>query len=711
MKRRQNIPFAIIFLIIAFGSLLAIQDNVISATVNLTVNSARHAVNDLESLIKRTLKTEVYTAKKSTGIFNASEQSTQLGNIGKFDESLLGEARFTSYFYESKRLNRPVIREASGNRTVEIDASISISEYTAETNNESNGVLILIEVKDDLQFHERDLPWTDSDHLKITYFDNKEEQLVNIVMTMEDDNHAFDSRTKRGKYSVHLKGARHDIEEGNKWVPYYSKDNNHMFKGRVRVYEGLEFYEYHIHIPPEQAARIDWATFSLKVVDYDSGKSLSTEGLSYQIAKEVTTAKKFKYFFGSAYQATNSIILPANIGLEEAETVLSDSGFVAINTDNGILDKVLRKISSYYLSVFPVVEHDLQVLGSSKNDIGTTVRFNNRYVYVKNIKDQEEYYILFDITNDLLSNIENTIIQKILPTLLFSGIIFTISIIYILMYSKYVVIARRVHSIEAELEEKEKDLVSCKSSLETVTQLSVHELRNPLNDLSSSIQLKEKQMPNMLYESLMSDVDRITEIIEFNRVIAKELAKAKNMNITLEKHDTNIEIVVKNTAANFFNPHRSAFVGGTAFRLHVAKQSSVLKVSLNQTHFEGVLNNVFDNALGFTREIAEKTADSSVSKKIPIEIMLEESDDQIEIDIFNQGQIIPDGMIKEIFNLHESTRRKTDKGDHFGLGLWLAKIVVEAHGGDISANNKIADDNNSGGVSILIRLPKSKASC
>ncbi len=87
--------------------MLALQANVISTTVNLTVNSARLAVSDLEKLIEKTLKTEVYTARKSTGIFNASDQSTNLGSIGEFNESLLGSLDFKSYFYELKRWNPP----------------------------------------------------------------------------------------------------------------------------------------------------------------------------------------------------------------------------------------------------------------------------------------------------------------------------------------------------------------------------------------------------------------------------------------------------------------------------------------------------------------------------------------------------------------------------------------------------------------------------
>tara|TARA_Y100000034_G_C6714223_1_gene315621 strand:+ start:303 stop:428 length:126 start_codon:yes stop_codon:yes gene_type:complete len=38
----------------------------------------------------------------------------------------------------------------------------------------------------------------------------------------------------------------------------------------------------------------------------------------------------------------------------------------------------------------------------------------------------------------------------------------------------------------------------------------------------------------------------------------------------------------------------------------------------------------------------------------------------------------------------------------------VAQIIVEAHGGTICSKNKMADVNNSGGVSIVIRLTKSK---
>ncbi len=329
------------------------------------------------------------------------------------------------------------------------------------------------------------------------FTDKEINERVNIILTMDDDRPSSESRAKGDRYSVHLKGARHEIVEGNRWVPEAGKEDQHSFKGRLRFFESFKLYEYHIHIPPEQVARIDWDTFTLEIFDYDSGVFLSTKNLSYQVAKEIGSADKFKYFFGSSYVTNNALILPTKISLEEAETILSDSGFEVVLPGKGIFDRFMSLIFNYYLSVFPKVENDLQVLAQTNGPMGRTVQFNERYLFVKAVKGQSNYYILFDITNDLLSNIENTIIQKIVPTLLFAGIIFIISIVYILMYSKYVVIARRVPSIEAELEEKENDLISSTSSLETVTQLSAHELRNPLNDLSSSIQLKEGQIESM----------------------------------------------------------------------------------------------------------------------------------------------------------------------------------------------------------------------
>ena len=73
------------------------------------------------------------------------------------------------------------------------------------------------------------------------------------------------------------------------------------------------------------------------------------------------------------------------------------------------------------------------------------------------------------------------------------------------------------------------------------------------------------------------------------------------------------------------------------------------------------------------------------------------SDDrgQLQISVRDQGTGLPDGVEKRVFEPFFST-----KTSGMGMGLAIARSIVEQHGGSITASNAPA-----GGVLVTISLP------
>jgi two-component system sensor histidine kinase ChvG len=67
---------------------------------------------------------------------------------------------------------------------------------------------------------------------------------------------------------------------------------------------------------------------------------------------------------------------------------------------------------------------------------------------------------------------------------------------------------------------------------------------------------------------------------------------------------------------------------------------------------------------------------------------------------------VPPGKLAAIFDRFYSERPAGEKfGTHSGLGLSISKQIVEAHGGNIAALNRIASDGGVIGARFSVRLP------
>jgi len=73
------------------------------------------------------------------------------------------------------------------------------------------------------------------------------------------------------------------------------------------------------------------------------------------------------------------------------------------------------------------------------------------------------------------------------------------------------------------------------------------------------------------------------------------------------------------------------------------------------------------------------------------------------VSVSNSGSRLPDVLHEQLFDSLVSLREKRSGGQHLGLGLFIVRLVAEAHGGDVRARN-LPDD---AGVEFTIRLPMS----
>lgn len=107
-----------------------------------------------------------------------------------------------------------------------------------------------------------------------------------------------------------------------------------------------------------------------------------------------------------------------------------------------------------------------------------------------------------------------------------------------------------------------------------------------------------------------------------------------------------------------------------------------------------VYQNLIGNAVQYCAKDSEVTVRTSGSAN------------DIEITVHNHGTVIPESAVAGLFDpLHRYASESIDETDrkHLGLGLYIVREIVHAHGGSVVVRSA-ADD----GTTFIVRLPKNK---
>ena len=219
------------------------------------------------------------------------------------------------------------------------------------------------------------------------------------------------------------------------------------------------------------------------------------------------------------------------------------------------------------------------------------------------------------------------------------------------------------------------------SFLENMPRTLRHEINNPLNTLSTSLQNLADEHPGIddskYLESAKRGVNRIGSIVQ-------NLADAANLEEALEAEELeNIDLneLLASYVANCGSSHV-----GVSFQYKGSP--APVHALVSDFRIEQMLDKLIDNAVDFHRV------------GTPIRVQLECYGDLLQIVVANRGAALSEERLHTIFDSMVS-HRGPDNRLHFGLGLHVVRIIAEHHGGTVSAIN-LAD---ASGVAFVVRLP------
>lgn len=212
-----------------------------------------------------------------------------------------------------------------------------------------------------------------------------------------------------------------------------------------------------------------------------------------------------------------------------------------------------------------------------------------------------------------------------------------------------------------------------------------HELRSPLAVMISSLTAMEvcPERASEFHQIIKKESLRMQRLV--NDMFT--LASLDNGSIAIHKENVCLNTLFLETYEKFegLAIHKNIF-----FELSIPDEP-LAEAFCDAERMTQVFTILFDNAISYTPEGCHILASIS------------EAHNYFTITVCDNGPGIPDEAKKEIFlRFYRYDQSRTDK-NHFGLGLSIAKEIIELHGGTI-----MAGDFDEGGAKFTITLPIQK---
>ncbi|MBK5212827.1 MAG: HAMP domain-containing histidine kinase [Flavobacteriaceae bacterium] len=210
-----------------------------------------------------------------------------------------------------------------------------------------------------------------------------------------------------------------------------------------------------------------------------------------------------------------------------------------------------------------------------------------------------------------------------------------------------------------------------------------HDIRNPLSAAQLALQMMEQDKTGKWTEKTrkmaQSSVKKAIDLIEglMNGISVKA---GEGMMLYFEETDLikDIKLVHAECKEVYTN------------KINLECEAEKIEGIFDSTAIRRLLENVIGNAVKY-----------GLSEK-PITISITDEEDAVEIKVHNFGNPIPEEKQEQIFKFMGTAKKdKKSVSGSWGMGLTLAQIVAEAHGGDI---NLLSDKKT--GTTFIITLIK-----
>jgi signal transduction histidine kinase len=351
-----------------------------------------------------------------------------------------------------------------------------------------------------------------------------------------------------------------------------------------------------------------------------------------------------------------------------------------------------------------------QPSGASASEFGIGDRLSTGYPIM--VQGKHAYSIFVVTPTSLIYSQVNEVLllERVEMFLLLSGTTVAVAVLIIFLY-------RWNNSLDREVKRRTKELAELNDQLRTSNEqlkahdkmqtefinIAAHELRTPLQPIISYNALASKGMidKDESFRVIGKQARRLQKLA--NDLLAINRIESGDLSYRMEKVKVNdlIAEVVNNyyysqTKQSIKSRNRFSI---EEFNIEKEERKVSIKTELDQNVGEiyadrdrivQVLTNIIDNALKFTKKGVIKVVSNMLPNKNEVEIKISDTGSGISREILH--------TLFDKFATKSIARKEKEHGS--GLGLYISKAIISAHGGKITACNNVE-----GGATFTIDLP------
>lgn len=230
-----------------------------------------------------------------------------------------------------------------------------------------------------------------------------------------------------------------------------------------------------------------------------------------------------------------------------------------------------------------------------------------------------------------------------------------------------------LQKVNDELSAKNEELLDVNAKLQKLDKMktdfilvAAHELRSPIQPIMGSVKLAEKGLISneQAWKTIVTEAKRLSTVATY----ILDVGKIESGNISYDMKPLSVAQLVERVSSS-----------STKF----ATQDGVISIKMDLDEDVAIMGdrerlvqafaNIIDNAAKFAKNgtITIQTVNNG--------------NGMAEIKISDEGPGIPEEILPVLFNKFVTKTKENERGT--GLGLFITKAIVEAHGGKISAEN------------------------
>ena len=226
-----------------------------------------------------------------------------------------------------------------------------------------------------------------------------------------------------------------------------------------------------------------------------------------------------------------------------------------------------------------------------------------------------------------------------------------------------------------ETEQMQKDFIN----------IAAHELRNPIQPILSLTEILKNKATDMEQRELQDVVVRSVKKLKQLTEDVLDVTRIESRTLQLHKERFNLSEMILSAIADSRNQRKEGYKDN----IKLVSEEDIL-IEADKGRIYQVISNLLNNAIKFTRE------DTIIIATV------EKRDSYVIVSIKDSGTGIDSEIMPRLFAKFAT---KSDTGTGLGLGLYISKSIVEAHGGRIWAeNNKDGEK----GATFYFSLPLSR---